>query len=67
MSIKSSAFGGVRLSGKDATKFVRQVGKAKPNEAATTSVKRGMAMVKAYTSTGTVKIKFKDGKFIYAE
>ncbi|GAA4108966.1 hypothetical protein ACFFTN_01560 [Aminobacter aganoensis] len=67
MSIKSSAFGGVTLTGKDAKKFVAQVQKGKPNSAAAPAVARGVKMAKAYAATGVVKIRMKDGKFVHAE
>lgn len=50
MAIKSSTFGRVELSGKDAARFIRQMNEDKPNEKVKQALERGrdvLAMVNA--------------------
>jgi hypothetical protein len=54
MSIKSSAFGGVTLTGDDAKTFLKQVRNGRPNMAASESAKRGSAMVAAIQKSGSL-------------
>ena len=59
MSIKSSTFGRVELTGDDAKKFRRQVtyGRAKP--AAKEAVARGIALSRSLKESGSVRLKLK--------
>lgn len=57
MSVLTSTFGGVRLSGDDAKKFLRQVNYGKPKKAAQEAAKRGEEMLKEYNEKGYVVIK----------
>ena len=50
MAIKSHAFGRVTLTKEDAEKFARQVKFGRPNAAAKSTVKRGLAMNKKFKS-----------------
>ena len=54
MSIKSTAFGGVTLTGDDAKKFLNQVRYGRPNTAASESAKRGSTMVTAIQKSGSL-------------
>jgi hypothetical protein len=54
MSIKSSAFGGVTLTGDDAKKFLKQVRNGRPSLAASESARRGSAMVAAIQKSGSL-------------
>lgn len=56
MSVKSSTFGGVRLSGEEAEKFRRQVAYGKPKAAAHTAAERGRIMLKEFNTQGYVRI-----------
>ncbi|WP_150132687.1 hypothetical protein [Neorhizobium sp. SOG26] len=62
MSIKSSAFGGVTLTGEDAKKFVNQVTYGRHKKEATEAVARGSAMAKSFARDGKVSLRLKDGK-----
>jgi hypothetical protein len=64
MSIKSHAFGRVTLTGLDAKKFKNQViyGKAKP--AAKASAKRGVALVREMSKSGTLTIHKSSGRLV---
>jgi len=57
MSVKTSTFGGVRLSGEEADKFVKQVTYGRPKQAAQDAAARGNKMVSEYTATGHVTIR----------
>jgi hypothetical protein len=51
MAIKSSTFGRVELSGKDAARFIRHMNEDKPNEKVKLALERGrevLAMVNAH-------------------
>lgn len=65
VSIKSSAFGGVTLSGKDAKKFVDQITYGKANKAAAPAIERGVRMAKTFAANGAVRVRLKDGKFVH--
>jgi len=54
MSVKTSTFGGVRLSGEEAEKFARQVKYGRPKQAAQESVRRGVVMLDEFEKTGQV-------------
>lgn len=62
MSIHSSAFGGVFLTGKDAEKFVNQVRYGRPKKAASETVKRGSEAAKTLISTGKLTLTVKSPK-----
>ncbi len=56
MSVKTSTFGGVELTGQDASKFVRQFTYGRPKKEAVESAKRGKSLLKQYRNSGVVKI-----------
>ncbi len=60
MSIKSTTFGGVQLSGDEADTFRRQVSFGRPKQAAKESVERGKKMLNEFNSNGLVRIKLKN-------
>lgn len=59
MSIRSSAFRRVELTGEDAKKFLRQVtyGRAKP--AARAAVEHGVALSRSLKESGSVRFRLK--------
>ena len=59
MSVHTSTFGGVRLSGEDAKKFINQVKHGRPNKAAAGSLAEGNKMLKEYDKKGYATIAFK--------
>ena len=54
MSIQSTTFGGVRLSGKEAEAFERAVEQAEPKQAAKDALVQGKAMLEEYEKEGQV-------------
>jgi hypothetical protein len=54
MSIKSSTFGGVHLSGEEAEQFIKQLRDEKPKQAAIDSFHRGQKLLKEYHKKGYV-------------
>jgi hypothetical protein len=54
MSIQSHAFGRVTLTGEDAKKFKQQIIHGKPKKAAVESIKRGVALARAFQKNGKV-------------
>lgn len=52
MSIKTTTFGGIYLSGEDATKFLDQVRDGKIKQSAKNSYARGLPMVKEFSQKG---------------
>ena len=62
MSIKSSAFGGVTLTGDDAKKFVNQVTYGRQKSEATESLARGRELAKSFAKDGKVSFRLRDGK-----
>lgn len=54
MAIKTSTFGRVELSGKEAARFIRHMEEDKPNQAAQASLARGREVLRAVS--GAVKI-----------
>ncbi len=54
MSIKSSTFGGVHLSGEDAEQFIKQLYDEKPKQAAVDSLHRGQKLLEEYHEKGCV-------------
>lgn len=62
MSIQTSTFGGVRLSGKDADEFERVIKHGKPKKAAIESAKRGKALAKEYNAKGYVTVQARSRK-----
>ena len=59
MSVKSTAFGGITLTGEDAKKFVNQVKFGRPSKAAIEGVRRGDELLKEYKEKGYVKVSVK--------
>lgn len=59
MSVHTSVFGGVTLTGKDASKFVKQVKNGKPKQAAKDTAARGKKMLAEYEANGFVTIRIK--------
>jgi hypothetical protein len=57
MAIKSSTFGRVELSGKDAARFVQQVSEAQPNPLAVASLARGRAISEKVNKGEAFKLK----------
>jgi len=57
MSIKSHAFGRVTLTERDAEKFTNQVKYGRPKKAAVKSVKKGVAMSRAFAKDGRIEIR----------
>ncbi len=55
MSIHSSAFGGVTLTGRDAEKFVNQIRYGRPKKAASETVKRGSEAAKTLREEGRIR------------
>ena len=62
MSIHSSAFGRVTLTGEDAKKFRNQVTHGKPKKAAVQSVRRGVALSREFEKHGKVTFVVKRAK-----
>ena len=56
MAIRSSAFGRVTLTDQDAKKFKAQARHGRPKAAASTSAKRGSALLEEMRSRGKVNI-----------
>lgn len=56
MAIRSDTFGSVRLTGRDADRFVEQVRDGRAPQAAADAVKRGKAMMDAMRRDGEVTI-----------
>jgi hypothetical protein len=56
MAIRSDTFGSVRLSGRDADRFVEQVRDGRTPKAAIEAVQRGKALVEAMRRDGQVTI-----------
>lgn len=54
MSIKSTAFGGVTLTGNDAKKFLNQVRYGRPKSAAMDTARRGSAMLSTIQQSGSL-------------
>lgn len=56
MAIQSHDFGGLRLSGDDASTFVRQVVRGRKNQRAAASLERGLSLVAQFDRTGRVRV-----------
>ncbi|ADE14160.1 hypothetical protein Nhal_0987 [Nitrosococcus halophilus Nc 4] len=52
MSVKTTVFGGIHLSGEDAEKFERQVTYGRPKKAAKEGYERGKLLVEEYSKKG---------------
>ena len=52
MSVKTTTFGGVHLSGEDARKFLNQVRYGRPKQAAKDACAHGLPMVKEFMEKG---------------
>lgn len=59
MAVQTSVFGSVRLSGKDADKFNRQVSFGRPKKAANTGLANGNKLLKEFDTKGFAVIKLK--------
>ncbi len=59
MSVKTSVFGSIRLSGSDAEKFQDQVKYGRSTKAARDTLARGTKMLSKYDKDGHVRIKVK--------
>lgn len=59
MSVHTSIFGGVRLTGADAKKFSDHVTFGRPKKAASEALSKGNKMLKEYDKKGFVTIKLK--------
>jgi hypothetical protein len=59
MGIRSSAFGGTTLSGRDATKFQRMIARPAKNAEAAASVRAGRRLLKEFRSSGAVRVSAK--------
>lgn len=57
MAIKSSAFGRVELSGKDAARFVQHMNEDKPNPLALTALARGRVISEKVKKGEAFKLK----------
>jgi hypothetical protein len=57
MSIQSSAFGSIRLTGRDSEKFVNQVVHGRPKQAAKDAYAAGKSLVKQMRNKGFAEIK----------
>lgn len=57
MAIKTTTFGGITLSGKDAEAFEHQVTYGRPSKAARESFARGKIIVKEYERKGYATIR----------
>lgn len=58
MSVKSTTFGSVRLSGEDAKKFSNQVRYGRPKKEAVAAYRRGQEKAREFSETGVVKFSF---------
>ncbi len=56
MGVKSTTFGGVRLSGQDADKFQNQVTYGRPKKSAKEAAARGRVMLDEYKAKGFVVV-----------
>jgi hypothetical protein len=59
MSVRSTTFGGVTLSDKDADKFINQVKYGQPKAAAVKAAQKGKDLVTEFKQNGSVKISLK--------
>jgi len=57
MAIKSSTFGRVELSGKDAARFVQQISEAQPNPLALAALARGRTISEKVSKGEAFKMK----------
>ena len=70
MAIYSNPFGGVRLTGEDAEKFLRQVRYGRPNAAAKATAARAKIMGEKFRKHGGVipmRLDPKTGKITFAD
>jgi len=64
MSVKSTVFGSIRLTGRDSEKFVNQVAHGRPKQAAKDAYAEGKTLAKQMRSKGYAEIK-KNGDSIF--
>lgn len=62
MSVRSTNFGSVRLTGKDAEKFRAQVKYGRPKKAAAEALKRGRQIAVAFERDGFAPLKLKKAR-----
>lgn len=62
MSIRSSTFGAVRLTGEDARKFQAQVTYGRPKKIPAADLKRARAAVAAFVRDGYAPLKLKEAR-----
>lgn len=62
MSISSTAFGRVLLTGKDAEKFKSQVRYGRANAASKHAVSEGVKLAKKFSSNGSVTVRLNKAK-----
>ena len=60
MSVKTSTFGSLQLSGKDASQFVKQMQQAKSNPVAQKALDNGRELLRGFQATGSVAVRLKD-------
>jgi len=59
MSVKSTVFGSIRLTGRDSEKFVNQVAHGRPKQAAKDAYVEGKSLAKQMRSKGYAEINSK--------
>jgi len=59
MSVKSTVFGSIRLTGRDSEKFVKQVTHGRPKQAAKDAYMEGKSLAKQMSTKGYAEIKSK--------
>jgi len=59
MTVKSTVFGSIRLTGHDSEKFVNQVSHGRPKQAAKDAYAAGKSLVKQMRNKGFAEIKVK--------
>jgi len=57
MSVRTTVFGAVRLSGEDAQKFKKQVKYGRSNRAARDTLERGSKLLSVYQKHGCVTVR----------
>lgn len=62
MAIKTSTFGGIHLSGKDADRFIQHMREDGPNLLAKKAFTKGMKLVKEFKEKGYATLQLKKKK-----
>ena len=60
MSVKTSIFGSLQLSGNDASQFVKQMQQAKSNPIAQKALDNGRELLRDFQASGRVAVRLKD-------